>query len=97
MSTEPHRITWTNGDGQVWRAELISDRWQLARWRAGAPARGAVPDETDEWQRVGSYPTRQAAIDASHTPDLDALLRERDQLIRQLTDRPHDDEGGNQR
>jgi hypothetical protein len=80
------RFTWTDERGDAWRVELVSDRWQLSRWQ---PA-------VDQWQRVGSYPTRQAALDASIAPDLDALLEERDQLIRRLVDRGGSSEGSSE-
>jgi hypothetical protein len=91
MSTEP-RVTWSDKAGQTWRVELVADRWQLSRWIGARTA--ALPGETGDWQRVASYPTRQGAIDASIAPDLDALLEERDELIRRLTDRGENDEEG---
>jgi hypothetical protein len=93
--TEPTRITWSDKAGQTWRVELVADRWQLARWRpaTGDATRAVSTGETDEWQRVGSYPTRTAAVDAARAPDLDAQLEERDQLIRRLVDRGGRSEG----
>jgi hypothetical protein len=53
------RITWIDLQGRTWRIELIGARWQLSRY---SPA-------SDTWQRVGSYPTRNAAIDAAYTEE----------------------------
>ena len=41
------------------RVERITDRWQLSRYWPG----------TETWQRVGSYPSKDAAIDAAYQGD----------------------------
>jgi hypothetical protein len=51
------RTTWIDSQGTAWRIELVAGRWQLSRH---SPA-------GDTWQRVGSYPTRNAAIDAAYS------------------------------
>jgi hypothetical protein len=53
------RMTWIDPEGRTWRIELVTGRWQLSRY---SPT-------TDTWQRVGSYPTRSAAIDAAYSAD----------------------------
>ena len=50
------RMTWIDPEGCTWRVELVTDRWQLSRY---VPA-------SDNWQRVGSYPSRTAAIQAAY-------------------------------
>jgi hypothetical protein len=50
------RMTWIDPEGRTWRIELITGRWQLSRY---------VP-QSDQWQRVGSYPSRSEAIEAAH-------------------------------
>ena len=49
------RMTWIDLQGRTWRIELIG----VSRY---SPA-------SDTWQRVGSYPTRNAAIDAAYTEE----------------------------
>jgi hypothetical protein len=50
------RMTWIDPEGRTWRIELVTGRWQLSRyWPTG-----------EQWQRVGSYPTREAAIQAAY-------------------------------
>jgi hypothetical protein len=51
-----HRMTWIDSENTAWRIELITGRWQLSRYS---------PD-TEQWQRVGSFPTRDGAIQASY-------------------------------
>lgn len=53
---QPSRATWYTPDGTAWRVERITDRWSLSRY---VPA-------TETWQRVGSYPNRQSAIEAAY-------------------------------
>ena len=50
------RMTWIDPEARTWRVELVTDRWQLSRY---SPA-------SEAWQRVGSYPTRKAAISAAY-------------------------------
>jgi hypothetical protein len=53
------RMTWVDPEGRTWRVERVTDRWQLSQY---SPA-------SDTWQRVGSYPTRDAAVQAAYTPE----------------------------
>jgi hypothetical protein len=59
MNTQPsasaRRITWYV-DQTAWRVEYLGGRWSLSRY--------SLASET--WQRVGSYPTRKAAISAAY-------------------------------
>jgi hypothetical protein len=41
---------------RVARAEYLTGRWQLSRYSPGS----------ETWQRVGSYPSRKAAISAAY-------------------------------
>jgi hypothetical protein len=50
------RTTWVDTAGTTWRVEPVAGRWQLSRYM---PA-------SETWQRVGSFPNRQAAIRAVH-------------------------------
>ncbi len=50
------RTTWMDPEGRTWRVERVTDRWQLSRY---SPA-------SRTWQRVGSYPSRKAAISAAY-------------------------------
>jgi hypothetical protein len=52
-------MTWIDPEGRTWRIESIAGRWQLSRY---SPA-------TETWQRIGSYPTRNAAIQAAYDED----------------------------
>jgi hypothetical protein len=53
------RMTWVDTEGTTWRVERITDRWQLSRyWPA-----------SETWQRIGSYPSKDAAIDAAYQGD----------------------------
>jgi hypothetical protein len=54
-----HRETWIAPHGTAWRIERIAGRWQLSRY---SPA-------TDVWHRIGSYPTRAAAVEAAQDSD----------------------------
>ena len=56
---EPGSPLPRHGQGTAWRIELVAGRWQLSRY---SPA-------GDTWQRVGSYPTRCAAIDAAYSAE----------------------------
>jgi len=56
---EPGTPLPRHGQGTAWRIELVAGRWQLSRY---SPA-------GDTWQRVGSYPTRYAAIDAAYSAE----------------------------
>jgi hypothetical protein len=51
-----HRMTWLDAEGTTWRVEYVTGRWQLSRY---SPT-------SETWQRVGSYPNRQAAISAAY-------------------------------
>jgi hypothetical protein len=51
-----HRMTWLDAEGTTWRVEYVTGRWQLSRY---SPA-------SQTWQRVGSYPSRKAAISAAY-------------------------------
>lgn len=53
------RMTWIDLQGRTWRIELIGARWLASTGIAAS----------DTWQRVGSYPTRNAAIDAAYTEE----------------------------
>jgi hypothetical protein len=53
------RMTWLDTEGTTWRVEFVADRWQLSRY---SPA-------SETWQRVGSYPSRKAAIQAAYEED----------------------------
>ena len=55
-------MTWVDTEGTTWRVERITNRWRLSRYMP--------PTET--WQRVGSYPNRQAAISAAYGQEGDA-------------------------
>jgi hypothetical protein len=50
------RMTWLDTEGTTCRVEFVADRWQLSRY---SPA-------SETWRRVGSYPTRKAAISAAY-------------------------------
>jgi hypothetical protein len=53
-------MTWIDPDGRTWRIELVTGRWQLLRyWPTG-----------EQWQRVGSFPTRESAIQAAYDAGL---------------------------
>jgi hypothetical protein len=52
-------MTWLDTEGTTWRVEFVADRWQLSRY---SPA-------SETWQRVGSYPSRKAAIQAAYEED----------------------------
>jgi hypothetical protein len=56
---EPGSPLPRHGQGTAWRIELVAGRWQLSRY---SPA-------GDTWQRVVSYPTRYAAIDAAYSAE----------------------------
>ena len=60
MNTQPspsaRRVTWYV-DQTAWRVELLAGRWSLSRYVTA----------TETWQRVGSYPNRQAAIEAAYS------------------------------
>ena len=62
MNTQPspsvRRVTWFI-DGTAWRIELIAGRWSLSRYE---PA-------SEQWQRVGSCPNRQAAVEVAYGQD----------------------------
>jgi len=45
-------MTWLDTEGTTWRVEFVADR------------RYSPASET--WRRVGSYPTRKAAISAAY-------------------------------
>ena len=49
-------MTWLDAEGTAWRVEYVTGRWQLSRY---SPA-------SQIWQRVGSYPSRKAAISAAY-------------------------------
>jgi len=49
------RMTWIDPVGRAWRIERITGRWSLSRY---SPT-------TETWLRVGSFPTREAAIQAA--------------------------------
>jgi hypothetical protein len=53
------RATWVDAQNRTWRIERVTDRWQLSRYVSA----------TDSWQRIGSYPSKSAAIDAAYSPD----------------------------
>ena len=50
------RMTWIDPEGMAWRIELITGRWSLSRY---SPT-------SETWLRVGSFPTREAAIQAAY-------------------------------
>ena len=58
-SDNPHgskaRMTRIDPEGRAWRIERITGRWSLSRY---SPT-------TETWLRVGSFPTREAAIQAA--------------------------------
>jgi hypothetical protein len=54
-SPSARRITWYI-DGTAWRLEYLTGRWQLSRYVTA----------TETWQRVGSYPSRTAAVEAAY-------------------------------
>jgi hypothetical protein len=56
MSERTHQETWIDHRGQAWRLERIASRWSLSRW---SPV-------SDSWIRVGSYPSRKAAVQAAY-------------------------------
>ena len=62
MNTQPspsaRRVTWYI-EGTAWRIELLAGRWSLSRY---SPA-------SETWQRVGTYPSRKAAIRAAYGQD----------------------------
>jgi hypothetical protein len=49
-------MTWIDPEGRAWRIERITGRWQLSRYWPS----------TETWQRIGSYPSRTAAIEAAY-------------------------------
>jgi hypothetical protein len=49
-------MTWVDSSGTTWRVERIAARWSLSRYS---------PD-SDTWTRVGSYPSRSAAVNAAY-------------------------------
>jgi hypothetical protein len=55
MNTQPsppaRRITWYV-EHAAWRVEYVAGRWSLSRYSPGS----------ETWERVGSYPTRKAAV-----------------------------------
>jgi hypothetical protein len=53
---KPHRATWVDQQNRYWRVERVAGRWQLSRYVTA----------TEQWQRVGSYPNRKAAISAAY-------------------------------
>jgi hypothetical protein len=59
VNTQPspsaRRITWYV-EGVAWRVEYVAGRWSLSRYQP----------TTEQWQRVGSYPNRKAAISAAY-------------------------------
>jgi hypothetical protein len=60
MSKHTHRReTWIGTHGTAWRIERIAGRWQLSRYSPAA----------DAWDRIGSYPTRAAAVEAAQDSD----------------------------
>ena len=52
-------MTWLDAEGTPWRVEYVTGRWQLSRY---SPA-------SQKWQRVGSYPSRKAAVSAAYGED----------------------------
>jgi hypothetical protein len=53
------RATWIDPESRTWRVERIAGRWQLSRyWPA-----------SETWQRIGSYPSKTAAIQATIEPE----------------------------
>jgi hypothetical protein len=63
MSTPPHRpqppkprMTWVDASKRYWRVEPVAGRWQLSLY---SPA-------TETWTRIGSYPSKTAAIEAAY-------------------------------
>jgi hypothetical protein len=54
-SPSARRVTWYI-DETAWRLEYVAGRWSLSRYEPG----------TEQWTRVGSYPSRQAAVDAAY-------------------------------
>ena len=55
-SPDARRMTWVDSSGTAWRVERIAGRWSLSRY---------WPD-SDTWTRVGSYPSRIAAVSAAY-------------------------------
>jgi hypothetical protein len=53
---KPHRATWVDKQHRYWRIELVAGRWQLSLY---SPA-------TETWTRIGSYPSKTAAIEAAY-------------------------------
>jgi hypothetical protein len=52
-------MTWIDLEGRTWRIERVAGRWQLSRyWPA-----------SETWQRIGSYPSKTAAIEAACEQD----------------------------
>jgi hypothetical protein len=50
------RMTWIDPESRTWRIERIAGRWQLSRY---LPA-------SETWQRIGSYPSKTAAIQTAY-------------------------------
>jgi hypothetical protein len=50
------RVTWVDRENRTWRVEYVGGRWQLSLWQL----------TSESWLRIGSYPGRQAAIQAAH-------------------------------
>ena len=52
---DPRTMTWVDKANHYWRIERVTGRWQLSRY---SPA-------SEQWLRVGSYPSRSEAIEAA--------------------------------
>jgi hypothetical protein len=52
---DPRGMTWVDDQNLYWRIERIGGRWQLSLYRP----------TVESWHRIGSYPSKSAAIDAA--------------------------------
>ena len=50
------RVTWVDQRNRYWRIEVVAGRWQLSLY---SPT-------TETWTRIGSYPSKTAAIEAAY-------------------------------
>jgi hypothetical protein len=48
-------MTWVDKANHYWRIERVAGRWQLSRYSP----------QSEQWTRVGSYPSRSQAIQAA--------------------------------
>jgi DNA-binding transcriptional regulator of glucitol operon len=59
----PRTMTWVDKANHYWRIESLAGRWQLSRY---SPT-------SETWQRIGSFPTRDGAIQAAYEKNSGAL------------------------